>query len=127
MLLDKQNMFSWKQAITVSANSENVIYLGGKNPLGTPATTRRSPFLNIDETFTAAGAATLTVALQSSALENFASGVVTHWSKTFARADLPAAGKVPPGSPCRRTSSPTRGSPTPSPPAPSRAASSAPA
>ena len=66
MIMDKLNMLSEEQAITVSGASENVIDLGeGGNDPGQG----EAVFLNavVNEDFAAAGDATLTIALQDSA------------------------------------------------------------
>src|SRR5690606_24609879 len=89
MILDMENMLSWKQVITVTATSTNVIDLGDNHWAKASGSDREIPmFLKVDEAFTAGGAATLTVAIQSSNAEAFGSGVVTHWEKTYALADL---------------------------------------
>lgn len=70
-ILDKQLQYSDKQAITATAVSTNVIDAGAtRNPAigrdlgaGTPLYL----FLNVSQTFTAAGAGTLTATLQDSA------------------------------------------------------------
>ena len=70
-ILDKQLQYSDKQAITATAVSTNVVDAGAtKNPAigrdlgaGTPLYL----FVNVSQTFTAAGAATLQVTLQDSA------------------------------------------------------------
>lgn len=70
-ILDKQLQYSDKQAITATAVSTNVVDAGAtKNPAigrdlgaGTPLYL----FLNVSQTFTAAGAATLQATLQDSA------------------------------------------------------------
>ena len=70
-ILDKQLQYSDKQAVTVTAVSTNVVDAGAtKNAAigrdlgaGTPLYL----FLNVSQTFTAAGAATLTATLQDSA------------------------------------------------------------
>lgn len=70
-ILDKQLQYSDKQAVTVTAVSTNVVDAGAtKNPAigrdlgaGTPLYL----FVNVSQTFTAAGAATLTATLQDSA------------------------------------------------------------
>ena len=96
MILDKQNLLSYKQAITVSAVSTNSIDLGPNMWNKSSGDDRGMPLgLFVDESFTAAGAATLTIDIQSSNASDFSSGVVTHQSITLAKADLATAKKLP--------------------------------
>lgn len=96
MIFDTTNLLSNAQAITVTAASTNVIDLG---PIATGITRdvgkgNEVPLLiQVTEAFTAAGAATLTIALQTDSVENFASPKTVWTSATFALADL-TAGKV---------------------------------
>lgn len=87
MIIDKQNMFSDEQAITATANSTNVVDLGvaDQDP-GEPL------HVNIQaiETFTAAGSATLTVALQTSVDEAFTAPITLLQTGALAVADLEA-------------------------------------
>jgi hypothetical protein len=94
MLIDKENLLSYQQAITVTADSTNVIDLGPPHWAGASGNDREIPmFMNVDETFLAAGTATLTVEIRSSPVSNFASGVKTHLiTDAIAKADL-AIGK----------------------------------
>lgn len=79
MIIDKENLLSYQQAITVTADSTNIIDLGPPNHTGAAGNDMPIPlFMAIDEAFTAAGAATLTISIQSSPVSNFASGVKTH-------------------------------------------------
>lgn len=104
MLMDLQSMFSDKQAITTTAASTNVIDLGAvdtpKHAAG-PITRdlgkgRPIPItVMVNETFTAAGAATLTIALQVDDDEAFGSAT-TVLTQTFALAALTAGAKLPP-------------------------------
>lgn len=95
MILDKQNLLSYKQAITVSAASTNVIDLG-PNMWNKASGDDRGMALGlfIDEVFLAAGAATLTIDIQSSNDSAFGSGVVTHQSITIPKANLATAKKM---------------------------------
>lgn len=96
MILDMENMLSWKQAITVTANSTNVVDLGPNHWAKASGSDREIPlFIDINEAFTAAGAATLNVKIQSSNAEGFGSGVVTHHSLDFALTDLTTAKRLP--------------------------------
>jgi len=65
MIIDRENVFSSVQAITVTANSTDVIDFATARNIarGVPVRCR----IQVDTTFTAAGAATLTAALVSSA------------------------------------------------------------
>jgi hypothetical protein len=79
MLIDKENLLSYQQAITVTADSTNIIDLGPHHWGGAAGDDKEIPmFMNVDETFTAAGAGTLTIEIRSSPVSNFASGVKTH-------------------------------------------------
>jgi len=79
MLIDKENLLSYQQAITVTADSTNVIDLGPHHWAGAAGNDREIPlFMSVDETFTASGSATLTIEIRSSPVVNFASGVKTH-------------------------------------------------
>lgn len=95
MILDRQNLLSYKQAITVSAVSTDIIDLGPNHWVGYSGDDRQIPMmLGVDEVFTAAGAATLQVDIQSSNDPAFGSGVVTHSSQTFGKAALIQSGKI---------------------------------
>ena len=79
MLIDKENLLSYKQAITVTAVSTNVIDLGPNHWAGASGNDSEIPlFMHVDEAFAAAGAATLSITIESSNSETFASGVVAH-------------------------------------------------
>jgi len=95
MLIDKENLVSYKQAITVTAVSTDKVDLGPNHWMGYSGNDRDIPiFLAIDETFLATGAATLTIDIQSSNDEAFGSGVVTHSTiGPFAKTDLVPADK----------------------------------
>ncbi len=95
MILDKQNMVSYKQAITASAVSADIIDLGPPMWTGFSGSDRDiDMFMSVDEPFVAAGAATLEVQIQSSPVENFSSGVVTHISTgAIPKANLTQTGK----------------------------------
>lgn len=95
-ILDMQNMLSYKQAITASAVSTNVIDLGPN--MWSKASGNDTPIplaLFVEETFAAAGAATLKVEIQSSNDKTFGTGVTTHQSIDLAKADLATAKKLP--------------------------------
>ena len=94
MLIDRQNMFSNDQAITVDAISEHVINLG---PLGgaTANTIRdigagKTLYLHIlvKTAFTTGDAGVLTVTLESDSTADLATSATTHWTST---AVIPAA------------------------------------
>lgn len=95
MILDRENMFSYKQAITVTADSTNIIDLGPPHWMGASGHDKEIPLmLAIDEVFTAAGAATLTVELKSSPVVGFGAGVKTHYARTFGKAELIRNGRL---------------------------------
>lgn len=98
MFLDKQNEFSDSQAVTVTAISTNVIDTlpMANNPnlvqnLGASAN-QAAAFLvlQVDTTFTAAGAATLTISLESDSTANLATSPTVH----FTSAAIPVASLV---------------------------------
>lgn len=64
MILDKTLLFSEEQVITVTADSTNVIDLGVARDIG-PGTPIYL-YIGVAQTFTAGGAATLTISLQGS-------------------------------------------------------------
>lgn len=79
MIIDKQNLMSYQQAITTTANSADIIDLGPPLHTGSAGNDREIPiFMHCDEAFTAAGAATLTIAIQSAKDAAFTQNVVTH-------------------------------------------------
>lgn len=96
MIFDKQTLLSDAQAVTVTAVSTNVIDLG---PIKTGIVRdigkgKQIPLLvQVVEAFTAAGAATLTVSLQTDDNEAFSSAKTVWTSPAIALADL-VAGKV---------------------------------
>lgn len=96
MLIDKENLLSHQQAITVTANSTNVVDLGPNMWAGNSGNDKEIPlFANVDESFAAAGAATLTIIIESSNSETFASGVVQHHqSKAYSIAELAVLGRL---------------------------------
>lgn len=96
MILDHENLFSYKQAITVTAVSTNIVDLGPNHWAGASGNDKEIPLmLSIDEAFTDVGSdATLKVEIQSSNAEGFGSGVKTHFSRTFAFAELLQTGKL---------------------------------
>ena len=85
-ILDKQLQFSNAQLITVTAPSQNIVDLGPPGPNGWSAfgaTGMDEVFVHIafPTQFTAGGAGTLAISLQSSADEAFTTPV-THWTTT---------------------------------------------
>jgi len=92
MILDKEQLFSDAQAITTTANSTNVIDLlkdrdiGVGHPVGV--------LIQVVTTMTAAGAATLTVTIETDDNASFSSATVLYTSGAIAVADL-IAGKRP--------------------------------
>lgn len=98
MILDKQLEFSNAQAITVTAASTNVIGLGPKqargHSVGTPGAGTAIDF-SVATTFTAAGAATLTIQMRTSDSADMSSATVIASSGPLAVADLVAGKDVP--------------------------------
>lgn len=96
MIIDHENLLSYKQAVTVTANSENVLDLGPPLHTGASGADEIPLFMHCDEAFLAAGAGTLTVAIQSSPVENFGSAVVTHYtSPAIAKTELAQPKRMP--------------------------------
>ncbi|MNN10860.1 hypothetical protein D3C81_1237960 [compost metagenome] len=98
MILDKLNTFSDAQAVTATAASTNVIDLG---PLTHGNTVRDigagEPvylFVSVGAAATAGGAATVTIALQTDTVENFATPTNLFVSATFALADMGAGAQL---------------------------------
>lgn len=99
-MLDKQNLFSDAQAITVTANSTNVVDLQGGTPAFTTDTLGntvdndfgKSPELDVlitvTEAFTAAGAATLTVSIAADDSAAFGSPTTLVSSAAIGKATL---------------------------------------
>lgn len=95
MILDHENMLSYKQAITVTAVSTNVIDLGPPHWGGSSGHDKEIPLaMAVDEVFTAAGAATLRIQIQSSPVVGFGSAVRTHYDRTFALTELIQVGDI---------------------------------
>lgn len=96
MILDKQTELSNAQAITASAASSNQLDLGPNGPFGSSGGVGPEPLVfNIDTTFTAAGAATLTVQLRSSNNANMSSPTIHSVSDAIPVASLVAGSKFP--------------------------------
>lgn len=97
MFLDKQNEFSDAQAVTVTALSTNVI---DTLPMtGNPNATQDlsanggvGPFVmfSVPTAFTAGGAATLTITIESDSTANLATSPTVHWTS----ADIPVASLI---------------------------------
>jgi hypothetical protein len=95
MILDKQNQFSAAQAVTVTAASTNVIDLGPTSAaLNANGALGPEIFFNVDTTFTAAGAATLTITVRSSASSSMTSPVLHAVSTALTVASLTAGSVV---------------------------------
>lgn len=90
MIIDSQLQLSAAQAITVSAASTNYLDQGAARDLG--PTEGLYLCLTVKSTFTAGGAATLAVELQTDSQTNFATEVGIIDSRVYALADL-VAGK----------------------------------
>jgi hypothetical protein len=98
MLLDKEGQLSAVQAVTVTAKSTNTIDQGppgGPNAVaGSDSPQMPELVFTIQETFTAGGAATLTIQLRSSANSDMSSPVVHESSETYALAALTAGARL---------------------------------
>lgn len=92
MILDKQMELSAAQAVTTTAASTNQIDLGpvGPNGASVGADADIELFVNINQTFTAGGAATLTLQVRSSPNANMSSAVVHEQSDAIPVASLTA-------------------------------------
>ena len=91
MILDNQTLLSNQQAITATAASTNVIDLGpiGNGIVRDIGNGKPIPILvQVTEAFTAAGAATLTVALQTDDNAGFSSPKTVYTTAVIALADL---------------------------------------
>lgn len=97
MILDKTNEFSDGQAITASAISTNVIDLNPDNAnpiIGIGSGEPVELIVQVDTTATAAGAATVTVSLESSAAPNMSAPTVHITTGAVALADLTAGSEI---------------------------------
>lgn len=96
MLMDAQNLFSNAQAITATAKSTDTVDLGPRSHAANSQgqEDRLEILLNINTTFTAAGAATLTVQLRSSQNSDMSSPVVHDVSDALTVAELVAGSRV---------------------------------
>ena len=88
MYLDKQLMFSEAQAVTVTAASTNVVDLGADRDVGSGEPLEL--LVVVDEAAAAAGAATLTMALETDDNEAFASATTLLSSAEIGKAALTA-------------------------------------
>ena len=97
MILDNQTLLSNQQAITATAASTNVIDLGPINAgiVRDIGNGKPIPILvQVTENFTAGGAATLTVALQTDDNAAFSSPKTVHVTAAIALADLKAGKQI---------------------------------
>ena len=93
MYVDSQLMLSDAQAVTASAASTNAVDLGPNGrqvAVGDPAYL----FVTVDESFAAEGAATLTLAVQTSDASDFGTAVTLLTTQAYAKASL-TAGRTP--------------------------------
>lgn len=93
MILDKEGQFSSAQVLTVTAASTNILNLGPKK-VGTANGGEVEILLSVATTFTAAGAATLTVQLRTSDNANMSSPTIVDVSDALAVAELVSGAKV---------------------------------
>jgi hypothetical protein len=92
MILDKQNIFSDGQAITATADSTNIIDLGStRMGEGEPIPLN----IQVEEAFTAAGAATLTITLLTDDNESFSSAATIYSSGAIGKATLVKGYRLP--------------------------------
>lgn len=92
MILDKQNIFSDGQAITATADSTNIIDLGStRMGEGEPIPLN----IQVEESFTAAGAATLTVSVLCDDNEAFSSAQTLYTSPAIGKATLVKGYRLP--------------------------------
>jgi hypothetical protein len=96
MIFDKQNSLSYAQSVIVSTASNNVVDLGPPLPNSGIANGADDPeiLLTVNETFTAAGAATLTITVRSSASSAMTSPVLHTVSAAIPVASLTAGSTV---------------------------------
>lgn len=97
MLLDKELRLSNAQAVTASAKSTNTIDLGANSWAGNSNGARPSIglLLEVDESAAAAGAATVTFQVRSSANADMTGAVVHAQSRAVPIANLTAGAEVP--------------------------------
>lgn len=93
MIIDKQNTLSDGQAITATANSTNVLDLGNTSRSDEGAPTIL--LAQVEEAFTAAGAATLTVTLETDDNESFSSATVLLSTAAIPKATLVRGYQLP--------------------------------
>lgn len=86
MLMDKKNQFADSQAITVTAASTNVLDLGVDRDVGIGFPLEID--MRVMEAFTADGAATLVIAMQTSVDEAFTSPIVLMQTAAIGKASL---------------------------------------
>ena len=94
MIQDKQLEFSNAQAITATAPSTNVIDMGPVTNRGMTGPGPKIEF-TVGTTFTAAGAATLTIQIRTSDSADMSGATVIDSSQAIAVADLAAGKGVP--------------------------------
>lgn len=92
MYMDRQNLFSSAQAITASAASTDIIDLGSSRDIG--AGDPLEIIVVVDTTFTAGGAATLDIALQTDTSSGFGSAVTLASTGATALASLAAGASL---------------------------------
>lgn len=92
MIIDRQNLFSDGQAITATADSTNIIDLGAAR-MGEGGSMQLN--LQVEEAFTAAGAATLTITMLTDDNEAFSSAQTIYNSGAIGKATLVKGYRIP--------------------------------
>lgn len=95
MILDKQQMFSDEQAITSTANSTNVVDLGAFGEATQDGGEPLTILAQVIEDFTAAGAGTLTVTLETDDNASFSSATTLLSTAAIAKGTLVGGYQLP--------------------------------
>ncbi len=95
MLMDRENLFSYRQAITASAASQDQVYLGPTTWAGNANGAMDFPLIiAVNTPFAAAGAATLGIQVRSSRNSDMSSPTL-HSSITLTLAQLTGSAPLP--------------------------------
>lgn len=92
MILDKENLLSEDQAVTATANSAGTIDLGGANKGEGQV---KELLVQVTEAFSAAGAGTLTVALETDDNAAFASATTVLTTAAISKTTLAVGYQIP--------------------------------